>query len=368
MDFDLALENAFLKQERTVLLPPKKPVIPPLELTKETTVNDAVTGFLDFLIVKGQPFIVYADYSDSYRVRMKTCLRNRWWPVGVHPLSTDEAYFSALSVGPKGRPHVAYVDRHANYDLSLMRYQQPQWELLAHPFRNSQGFSDLILKHSQNGTIYIGGLEKLNASTILRIFRLAKNGWNELLLPLPNKSSVDSFDMAIKKNMLYIAYTLSKSNHYSIHISTFKKDHWEDIGSANVSEKFVGNIQLDFFRQAPILTYINFDDYLSAHKISALRFVQNKWQLLGEKYFNPGRAIKPSLASDRGLSYVSYIDKRDQKIRVLRYSHGSWKAVAPDVETPGRAIDQKLAVYNSIPCVAYIDEADHRRIKAMPIR
>ncbi|WP_028606033.1 choice-of-anchor U domain-containing protein [Ottowia thiooxydans] len=325
----------------------------------------------------GKPYVAYRDGANGLKasVMRVNSAGTAWELVGGAGFSADGAYFTSLTFGPNGTPHVAFRDAANDHKASVMRLNSAgtAWEAVGGAGFSAGVVFDTSLAFGPDGKPYVAYRDEANDNKA-RVMRLNSAGtaWEAVggagfLAGIAQYTSL-SFGPDGKP---YVAY---QDGAYGNKASVMRLNSlgtaWEAVGGAGFSAGEAHHTSLSFGPDGK--PYVAYRDGANGNKASVMRLniAGTAWEAVGGAGFSAGAANQTSLTfGPDGKPYVAHTDGANGlKASVMRLNSlgTAWEAVG------GAGFSADWALYISLsfgpdgkPYVAYQDRANGYKASVM---
>jgi hypothetical protein len=314
----------------------------------------------------GEPYVVYEDYSNSYKATVKRFDGFSWIDVGPSGFTDGEVEFTGLAFTQSGQPIVSYIDVSDSGKVSAMTYDGSNWV-----YMGNRGFSpspvdfvNLAINSNNQPFVAFRDLGQDGKVTVMKY-----DGTNWIIIGNRGFTESDSWycDLAIDSlNQPYVVYQ-DWIHSGKASVMRFDGADWVYVGPSGFTPKQASYTSIAMSPAGePFVAFRNGSEVELA-KATVMKFDGSDWIFIGTQDFSAGEVYFTDIAINLfGEPFVAFKDGGNSyKATVMKFNGTSWQNVGTPGFSPGAVFSTSLAFDNSYyPYVAFVDDSDTSNGKA----
>lgn len=295
--------------------------------SKWTAVGDAFyakpdprTSALALEFVNSMPYVFSLDYNIWYG-KLRRYNGTGWELLESKGFSLgNTAGILDIKADKNNTPYVLYIDYTNSYRTTLARYNGLSWETVGAPgfsVNNSNVYAAALGFGADNNPIvtYAGGGENQQKVYMSRYDGAAWRADNNATLVL--SSSVFSVKLAFDGSEPYAFYGI----YGNLAIKKYNETTWITIGEQGFTGEHVSSADLKFYNHVPYVAYSETYD----NNLSVLRLAGEQWLKVGNTINTQSNASYISLAFDNaGTPYLAHTGMTNTKLSVWKLNGENW--------------------------------------------
>ena len=282
----------------------------------------------------GTPYVAYVDVDHNYKISVIRYQNNDWEWVGTPGISTGSAWnIVKIKINPvNNQPYVLFKDDTQNHNISLMYFDGSTWQSVGnYAFTTNGGIYDYDLTFSSTGVPYVSFRDANNSSGI-SVMKYDNNSWQPVGNPsfAVLSSAISNTDIEMTSNDLpVVGFNESSGGTARLSVMQFDGSDWNYVGSSQISNGSASYIDVEIDSNDQIYVACK-DDWTTIVRY----FDGSSWQILGQAFpANENLYYHDLEISPGGEVYLGYqIDTSSSDyMNVKRFVNNNWQLVGtPD--------------------------------------
>ncbi|EKD46754.1 MAG: hypothetical protein ACD_67C00079G0001 [uncultured bacterium] len=318
-----------------------------------------------FSPLTNEPYVAYADVTNSSKATVKKFDGTSWVSVGVQGFSADTANFIRLAFNPlTNEPYVAYRNG-SSWKLTVQKFNGSSWEYVGVADFSPDDADYISLAFNPgNNQPYVAFRDATNSLSKLTVMTFNGSSWVTVGNAQFSTDSITYTALAFKSstNEPYVAF----SENGKLSIMKFNNSNWEYVGTSEMYtlDNFAGSNNLDLsFNPISNEPYVVYADYTSSKSL-VKKFNGSSWISVGDNFLSIGEGFGFSIKFKPSSNepYVAYFDDAySNKANIRKFNGTSWIDAGSNAFSPGTVSYTSLAFNPSTnkPYVAFQDFSNY---------
>jgi hypothetical protein len=288
-------------------------------------------------------YIVYIKKPER-SINVLKYSNNIWEPLSTIGLPSEKVYKAGLSFDNNNIPYIFYAGEKGN----VIKFSDGKWVKVGAPFSKGEALSiKLSFDNSNSPWVAYGDSENDIKSTVKQY---SQGKWNNIGSGLPSTSEPIYLSHDFEDPLLM---TL-KANFGNDPIETYQliNDKWI---LKSKGENLLPAVFFDVLVSSENEIYLAYSDKQTDYKLTVKKFINNKWELVGNEGISEGEPRSISIEkNENNLPSIVYYDSGNESICKKVWNGSTWKTIGTEHQYSSDLVSRSSILSNHVSYMFFL--------------